>query len=90
VSPTDTVNVNNRVQTALAKLPPEVQLQGLTVQKQSSAILQFLALYSENGKQDPLFITNYAIINVLDVLSPIPVRFPCRKIRRSRPPRASR
>ena len=65
----DTVNVNNRVQTALAKLPPEVQLQGLTVQKQSSAILQFLALYSENGKQDPLFITNYAIINVLDVLS---------------------
>src|SRR5260221_4927043 len=68
----DTVNVNNRVQTALAKLPPEVQLQGLTVQKQSSAILQFLALYSENGKQDPLFITNYAIINVLDVLSRIP------------------
>src|SRR5712672_212593 len=68
----DTVNVNNRVQTALAKLPPEVQLQGLRVQKQSSAILQFLALYSESGKQDPLFITNYAIINVLDVLSRIP------------------
>jgi hydrophobe/amphiphile efflux-1 (HAE1) family protein len=68
----DTVNVNNRVQTALAKLPPEVQLEGLTVQKQSSAILQFLALYSENGQQDPLFITNYAIINVLDVLSRIP------------------
>ena len=68
----DTVNVNNRVQTALAKLPPEVQLEGLTVQKKSSAILQFLALYSENGDQDPLFITNYAIINVLDVLSRIP------------------
>ena len=68
----DTVNVNNRVQTALAKLPPEVQLEGLTVQKKSSAILQFLALYSENGEQDPLFITNYAIINVLDVLSRIP------------------
>ncbi len=29
-------------------------------------------LYSENGKQDPLFITNYAIINVLDVLSRTP------------------
>jgi multidrug efflux pump len=68
----DTVNVNNRVQTALAKLPPEVQLQGLTVQKKSAAILQFLALYSENGEQDPLFISNYAIINVLDVLSRIP------------------
>jgi multidrug efflux pump len=69
---TDTVNVNNLVQTALAKLPPEVQLEGLTVQKKSSAILQFIELYSEDGKQDPLFITNYAVINILDVLSRIP------------------
>ena len=38
----DTVNVNNRVQTALAQLPQEVQLEGLTVQKKSSAILQFI------------------------------------------------
>jgi Cu/Ag efflux pump CusA len=37
----DTVNVNNRVQTALAQLPQEVQLEGLSVQKKSSAILQF-------------------------------------------------
>jgi len=64
--------VNNRVQTALAQLPQEVQLEGLTIQKKSSAVLQFLMLYSENGKQDPLFITNYAIINVLDVLSRTP------------------
>ena len=68
----DTVNVNNRVQTALPQLPPEVQLQGLVVQKKSSAILQFIVLYSENGQQDPLFITNYAIINVLDAISRTP------------------
>src|SRR4051794_3330830 len=68
----DTVNVNNRVQTALSQLPPEVQLQGLTVQKKSTAILQFIVLYSENGQQDPLFITNYAIINVLDAISRTP------------------
>jgi hydrophobe/amphiphile efflux-1 (HAE1) family protein len=68
----DTVNVNNRVQTALSQLPPEVQLQGLTVQKKSSAILEFIVLYSENGQQDPLFITNYAIINVLDAISRTP------------------
>src|SRR3954471_13373597 len=68
----DTVNVNNRVQTALSQLPPEVQLQGLVVQKKSSAILQFIVLYSENGQQDPLFITNYAIINVLDAISRTP------------------
>jgi hydrophobe/amphiphile efflux-1 (HAE1) family protein len=68
----DTVNVNNRVQTALAQLPPEVQQEGLTVQKKSSAVLQFIVLYSDKGKQDPLFITNYAIINLLDAISRTP------------------
>jgi hydrophobe/amphiphile efflux-1 (HAE1) family protein len=64
--------VNNRVQTALAQLPQEVQLEGLTIQKKSSAVLQFLSLYSDRDDQDPLFITNYTIINVLDVLSRTP------------------
>jgi hydrophobe/amphiphile efflux-1 (HAE1) family protein len=64
--------VNNRVQTALSQLPQQVQLQGLTVQKKSSAVLQFIMLYSETGEQDPLFITNYAVINILDVLSRTP------------------
>ncbi|QPF84734.1 multidrug efflux RND transporter permease subunit [Bradyrhizobium genosp. L] len=68
----NTVNVNNRVQSALAQLPTEVQAQGLTVQKKSSAVLQFIVLYSNNGQQDPLFITNYAIINVLDAISRTP------------------
>ncbi len=65
----NTVNVNNRVQTALAQLPAQVQTQGLTVQKRSSAILEFVAAYSENGQQDPLFITSYLTINVLDAIS---------------------
>ena len=68
----NTVNVNNRVQTAMSQLPHEVQLQGLTVQKRSSSILQFIVLYSEGGKLDPLFITNYVIINVLDEVSRTP------------------
>ena len=68
----NTVNVNNRVQTALAKLPELVQRTGLTVQKRSSAILEFLQFYSEGGKQDPLFISNYVTINVLDRLSRTP------------------
>jgi hydrophobe/amphiphile efflux-1 (HAE1) family protein len=66
------VNVNNRVQAAMSKLPPEVQRQGVTVQKRSSAILEFVQFYSENGKQDPLFISNYVTINVLDRLSRVP------------------
>jgi hydrophobe/amphiphile efflux-1 (HAE1) family protein len=68
----DTVNVNNRVQSALAQLPQEVQRQGLTVQKRSSAILQFVNFYSPDGKLDPLFISNYATINVMDEISRTP------------------
>jgi hydrophobe/amphiphile efflux-1 (HAE1) family protein len=68
----DVVNVNNRVQTALSQLPPEVQLEGLTVQKRSTSILEFLALYSDDPKMDPLFISNYVLINVLDQLARTP------------------
>ena len=68
----DTVNVNNRVQAALSRLPAEVQRQGVTVKKQSSAILEFLQFYSEGGKQTPLFISNYVTINVLDAISRVP------------------
>ena len=65
----DTVNVNNRVQAALSKLPQEVQREGVTVQKRSSAILKFVQFYSPGGKLSPLFISNYVTINVLDALS---------------------
>ena len=68
----NTVNVNNRVQTAMALLPQEVQLQGLTVRKRSASVLQFIVLYSEGAKLDSLFITNYGIINVLDELARTP------------------
>jgi hydrophobe/amphiphile efflux-1 (HAE1) family protein len=68
----DTVNVNNRVQTALSQLPAEVQQEGLTVQKKSSSILQFVAFYGDDPKMDPLFITNYVLINVLDEMSRTP------------------
>ena len=67
----NTVNVNNRVQAAISRLPAEVQRQGVTVQKRSSAILEFLAFSSEGGKQDTLFVSNYVTINVLDRLSRI-------------------
>ncbi len=68
----DAVNVNNRVQAALSKLPAEVQREGVTVQKRSSAILKFVQFYSPGGKLTPLFISNYVTINVLDALSRTP------------------
>ena len=68
----NTVNVNNRVQAALSRLPAEVQRNGVTVAKRSSAILEFLAFSSEGAKQDPLFISNYVTIYVLDRLARVP------------------
>ncbi len=65
----DTVNVNNRVQTALAELPALVQQEGLTVQKRSSAILEFVNFFSPDNSLSPLLITNYLTVNVIDELS---------------------
>jgi hydrophobe/amphiphile efflux-1 (HAE1) family protein len=68
----NTVNVNNRVQVALSKLPEDVQKQGVTVKKKSSALLGVIALYSPKGAHDPLFISNYATINLLDPIKATP------------------
>ncbi|EHM03513.1 RND transporter, HAE1 family [Acetobacteraceae bacterium AT-5844] len=66
----NTVNVNNRVQAAMSLMPEEVQQQGIQVRKQSSSILQVLFLYAEQaGQYDPLFLTNYATLNLLDEIS---------------------
>ncbi len=68
----NTVNVNNRVQVALSKLPEDVRKQGLTVKKQSSALLGVIALYSPKQTHDELFISNYATINLLDQIRSTP------------------
>src|ERR1700726_671605 len=66
------VNVNNRVQIALSKLPQDVQLQGVTVKKKSSALLGVIAVYSPKHTHDPLFISNYVTINLLDPVKNTP------------------
>ena len=68
----NTVNVNNRVQVALSKLPSEVRQQGVTVKKKSSALLGVVSLYSPKGTKDPLFLSNYATINLLDDIRSTP------------------
>jgi hydrophobe/amphiphile efflux-1 (HAE1) family protein len=64
----NTVNVTNRVNQALAQLPPEVQRNGVTTKKQSSSLLQVVAIYSPKGTRDALFLSNYAKINMVDTL----------------------
>ncbi|WP_321277370.1 multidrug efflux RND transporter permease subunit [Thiomicrorhabdus indica] len=66
------INVNNRVQSALNKLPIEVQQLGVNVNKRSPSILKVIALYSGDNSLDTVFIANYGLINVLDELSRIP------------------
>ena len=68
----NTVNVNNRVQIALSKLPQDVSRQGVTVKKKSSAILGVIAVYSPKQTHDPLFISNYVTINLLDTIRSTP------------------
>ncbi|EJW13425.1 RND multidrug efflux transporter [Rhodovulum sp. PH10] len=68
----NTVNVNNRVQVALSKLPSDVQRQGVTVKKKSSAMLGVIAVSSPKQTHDPLFISNYVTINILDQIKSTP------------------
>jgi HAE1 family hydrophobic/amphiphilic exporter-1 len=68
----DQVLVQNRVQLALASLPEPVQAQGVNVQKKNTAILQIVTLDSPNGKYDSLFMSNYATINLTNVLARLP------------------
>src|SRR6266480_3751371 len=67
----NTVNVTNRVNQALAQLPPEVQRNGVTTKKQSSSLLQVVAVYSPKGSR-ALFLSNYAKINMRDTLKRVP------------------
>ena len=66
------INVNNRVQSALPQLPEEVRRQGVTVRKRSNSFLQIVALDSTSPQHDDLFVSNYALLNVVDELRRIP------------------
>jgi multidrug efflux pump len=67
-----TVNVNNRVRQAEARLPQEVRRQGVTVEKSSSSFLEVLAFYSPDGTFDDLYVSNYVTLNVLDTIKRVP------------------
>jgi len=69
---TAAVNVNNRVKAAEARLPEEVRRNGVIVQKRSNDILKVIALDSEAGKYNTLFLSNYASLNIVDELKRVP------------------
>ncbi|HTC37007.1 MAG TPA: multidrug efflux RND transporter permease subunit [Bryobacteraceae bacterium] len=69
---TATVQTQNKVNIALPRLPPEVQRQGVTVKKVSSAFLMVIGLVSPDDRYDSLFLTNYAQINLLNQVGSLP------------------
>ncbi|MCK2083290.1 multidrug efflux RND transporter permease subunit [Aeromonas sp. 3925] len=67
-----TINVNNRVSAAMAQMPDDVKQQGLTVRKKSTSILQVVTLASPKGTFDTTYLSNYALLNIIDELKRIP------------------
>ena len=67
-----TVQVQNRVSVAQSSLPTPVVVQGVTVQKQSSNIVMFLTMKSDNKDYDGLYLSNYAKLNLVDQLTRVP------------------
>ncbi len=66
------VDVQNRVAIAEAKLPADVVRQGLTITKQSPDLVEIVALTSPDGSRDELYLSNYATLQVVDVLKRVP------------------
>ena len=66
------VNVQNRIAIAQAKLPEDVVRQGITTRKQSPDLVEIVALTSPDGTRDELYLSNYATLQVVDVLARVP------------------
>ena len=62
------VDVQNRITAAQGRLPDEVKVTGVKVTKSSPQIIMALALYSDEGKYDNLFVSNYADLYIKDAL----------------------
>src|SRR3546814_534032 len=66
------VQVQNRVSRALPRLPETVQRLGVTTQKVAPDALMVVHLLSPSKRYDPLFISNYALLQVRDEIARIP------------------
>lgn len=62
------IDVNNRVQAALSSMPEQVQRQGVVVGERSPSILLFAMLQSPNKTYDSIYLSNYALLNMVETL----------------------
>src|SRR5258705_4706549 len=66
------VDVQNRVNQALGRLPNEVKNTGIFVNKQASGFVFGAGVYTENGQYDSLFLSNYMDVYVRDAIKRVP------------------
>ena len=66
------VQVQNKVQQALPRLPQEVTQQGLAVQKSQSGFQLIIALSDTMGRYDAVDIADYVASNLQDPISRVP------------------
>ena len=66
------VDVQNRVNSALGRMPLEVRTNGITVTKGSTGFLAGIGFYSDNNQYDSLFLSNYVDRYVRDDLKRVP------------------
>src|SRR5882672_3816458 len=66
------VDVQNRVNQALGRLPAEVRQLGVTVQKGGINFVSAGAMYSDKGEYDSLFMSNYVDVYIKDTLKRVP------------------
>jgi HAE1 family hydrophobic/amphiphilic exporter-1 len=66
------VDIQNRVNTAQGRLPAEVKATGVTVTKAANNFVLGAAVYSPDGRYDPLFMSNYLDVYVRDTLKRVP------------------
>jgi len=67
-----TVDIENRVNTAVGRLPAAVKATGITVAKWSQNFVLGAAVYSPEGRYSPLFMSNYLDVYVRDILKRVP------------------
>lgn len=66
------VDIQNRVKKAESRLPAEVVQNGISVEKETANKLMTIALMSSDPKYDEIYLSNYATLNVLDLLRRVP------------------
>src|SRR6188768_1338715 len=66
------VDVQNRVNQALGRMPTEVRTNGITVTKQTAGFMGAIGFYTEDDRYDGLFISNYLDLYVRDAFKRVP------------------